>query len=84
MVTKIFDSLFLAINEVDLIFWQLIDGSGLMFVVIGVLFFALVYKFLLAPFFGGIVNAGVSDSVKRVTRTGRHSQGNKNNNSKRK
>lgn len=84
MVTKIFDALFFAINEIDLIFWQLVDGTGSMFVVVAVFFFALVFRFLLLPFFGGVIHTGVSDSVQRVTRTGRHSQGYKNNNSKRK
>lgn len=77
-INKLLDSLFDAIIQCFQWFDDLYLSVNMYWIAMGLVVVALVSRFLLLPFFGGIVNVGVSDSVQRVTRTGRHSQGYKN------
>lgn len=72
-MTNIFQHFFVAIANVFNWFTDLYTSIGALNLIIALTFIMMICRFLLYPFFAGVINVGVSDAVQAQTKTGKYS-----------
>lgn len=83
-MANIFLHLFNAITVVFKWFTDLYSSVGALNLIIALTFIMMICRFLLYPFFSGVINVGVSDAVQAQTKTGKYSLDYKNRQNRRK
>lgn len=77
-MTEFYSKLSDAFLSIENWFIDITFATNTFWIVIGVLSVVIISRFLLLPFFRGVISTGVSDSVNRVTGSGKYSEGYKN------
>lgn len=82
MVTEAMNVVLVALNGVFEITDRVFDAFGAWGYILGAFIIITICRLLLFPIIGGVISTGQSDTVQRITKTGRYTEKNQKNNQK--